>query len=598
MKKYTLLLFVLIVSLQAGLARTKFTEPFMEEIISNARKKTLSETDRFKALDALVNLAHNLYSPDTTIKLLNELLMLNNKIHAADPKPYLLMIEGQEYLKRNKPDSALLLFREMIDEFDKTGRIFPFNSYLTSIRILFNQLGRQDDKLNYYRAKLFKYLVTGPSENIGACYHGIAGYFNVKGEYNQALTYYFKARDFYQPFSQVGYGEELSVIGSVYNNWGNGDRATHYLRIADSIAQENHDSLRSQFCRMTRAIVLKDQGRYDEALKYIDSAFMLGIKSYKIENCAVLYATAVEIYLQLDNMEEACRHLQKLKILTDSLDMPVEGVQGKVEVDYLFYWYYQQGNNLLMAEKHLLKAYKEACSVQSATLMLKYQNELFDFYLASRTPLKAMVYAKQFFGLHDSLAENQNENNVAQYEIDFFDEQKKSAIRDLQQKKERQHRNYLIGGAFLFLIIIGIILRLWYIQKTRKQLEEKNRQIAAEKDYAEQMRMRAEQSEQFKQQFLANMSHEIRTPMNAVMGMTNLLIDKNPRSDQQPYLDGIKKSSGILLHILNDILDLAKIEAGKIELETIDFSLREMIDQVIQTMRYKAEEKGLSLYES
>jgi signal transduction histidine kinase len=89
------------------------------------------------------------------------------------------------------------------------------------------------------------------------------------------------------------------------------------------------------------------------------------------------------------------------------------------------------------------------------------------------------------------------------------------------------------------------------------------------------------------------MSHEIRTPMNAVMGMTELLIDKNPRVDQFRYLDGIRKSSETLLHIINDILDSSKIEAGKIELEQIDFSLQDTLEQVKQTLSFRAEEKGL-----
>jgi len=595
MRKTALLLFILFISFQAGYARKKYTEPFLHEVIENARKINVSEKDRFNALDALVNFAHNLYPPDTTIKLINELLTLNNKIHAADPRPYLLMIKGQEYLKANKPDSALGKFMEVIDEFDKAGRIFPFNSYLVSVGGLFNQLGKQEDRLNFYRTKLFEYMVTGPSENMGACYHGMAGCYSFKGDFNQALTYYFKAMDAYRSFSQVGCQDELSVIGYTYSKWGNWKRATHYLKLADSLARRNQDSLRSQFCRMTLAIVMKDQRKYDEALQYIDSAFLLGIRSYKIENIAILHATAVDIYLQLNETEKAFKELSKLKKLTDSLDFPVEGIQGMVEVDYLFYKYYQKKNNWHMAEKHLVRAYKEADSVRSGTLMLKYQKDLFNFYKNSPASLKAVLYADDFFRLNDSLSGNQDENNIAQYETEATEKQREDEYRDLQLKKEKEQRNYITGGIFLLLILAGVFLRLWYIQKTKKQLLEKNLLIVAERENADRMRQRAEQSEHFKQQFLANMSHEIRTPMNAVMGMTNLLIDKNPRGDQQPYLDGIKKSSGILLHLLNDILDLAKIEAGKIELESIDFSLHEMVDQVIQTMRYKAEEKGLLL---
>ena len=91
------------------------------------------------------------------------------------------------------------------------------------------------------------------------------------------------------------------------------------------------------------------------------------------------------------------------------------------------------------------------------------------------------------------------------------------------------------------------------------------------------------------------MSHEIRTPMNAVMGMTNLVLNTPLKEKQKFYLERIKKSGDNLLHIINDILDLSKIEAGKMELEQIDFSLLDMLDQVKQTLNHRAEEKGLSL---
>jgi signal transduction histidine kinase/CheY-like chemotaxis protein/HPt (histidine-containing phosphotransfer) domain-containing protein len=109
------------------------------------------------------------------------------------------------------------------------------------------------------------------------------------------------------------------------------------------------------------------------------------------------------------------------------------------------------------------------------------------------------------------------------------------------------------------------------------------------------LKIRAERSEQFMQVFLANMSHEIRTPMNAVMGMTNLLLQKSPLPEQLKYLNTIQKSSENLLVILNDILDLSKIEAGKMELEKIDFPVRDVIGNVKEIMQFKAEEKGLSL---
>jgi two-component system, sensor histidine kinase len=108
-------------------------------------------------------------------------------------------------------------------------------------------------------------------------------------------------------------------------------------------------------------------------------------------------------------------------------------------------------------------------------------------------------------------------------------------------------------------------------------------------------REQAEQSTRSKEVFLANMSHEIRTPMNAILGMSNQL-SKTPLNKKQLfYLDTINSASENLLVIINDILDLSKIEAGKLSLEKIAFEPKEVIKRAIQVLIHKAEEKGLAL---
>ncbi len=105
----------------------------------------------------------------------------------------------------------------------------------------------------------------------------------------------------------------------------------------------------------------------------------------------------------------------------------------------------------------------------------------------------------------------------------------------------------------------------------------------------------AEQSAAAKEIFLANMSHEIRTPMNAIIGMGRQL-HRTPLDDQQEfYLETINKAAEHLLVLINDILDISKIEAGKLNLEHIGFRPDEVIDHCIQVMEHKAEEKGLKL---
>ena len=108
----------------------------------------------------------------------------------------------------------------------------------------------------------------------------------------------------------------------------------------------------------------------------------------------------------------------------------------------------------------------------------------------------------------------------------------------------------------------------------------------------------AEESTRSKEIFLANMSHEIRTPMNAILGMANQLTKTTLDSKQLFYLDTINSASENLLVIINDILDLSKIEAGKLNLERIGFEPKAVVSRAIQVLTHRAEEKGLSITNS
>lgn len=108
-----------------------------------------------------------------------------------------------------------------------------------------------------------------------------------------------------------------------------------------------------------------------------------------------------------------------------------------------------------------------------------------------------------------------------------------------------------------------------------------------------QMKERAEQAAKAKSQFLSVMSHELRTPLNAVIGITHLLMQSQPREDQQEDLRTLQFSGESLLHIINDILDFTKLDSGKIELSAIDFNLRELVQSLYQSFSYKAREKDI-----
>lgn len=198
-----------------------------------------------------------------------------------------------------------------------------------------------------------------------------------------------------------------------------------------------------------------------------------------------------------------------------------------------------------------------------------------------------------------------DEEMIGHYLHEFIPEEDKPLFQENYLKKILEEK--VFSGIFRVKSKQGDVIYTLYNNFLKEEAGKKPYVIAFAVDITDRVKAEkelkiakkvTEQLAQTKQNFLANMSHEIRTPMNAIMGMSRQL-EKTELNDRQlSYLETITTASENLLIIINDILDLSKLEAGKLSLEKIGFEPRLLISRVMQVMMHKAEEKGLILSNS
>ena len=201
---------------------------------------------------------------------------------------------------------------------------------------------------------------------------------------------------------------------------------------------------------------------------------------------------------------------------------------------------------------------------------------------------KAYVYLKEHVKLRDSLLKLNNDRlDPNEYytlkeneRTDLFEELIKE--NEVQQKSNRFAKVIVILAIALITILSLLSLSLYKNNiirtKTNKLLQEKNSELEIAKE-------KAEKASQARADFLSTVSHELRTPLNAINGITHLLIEEDPKDSQKHYLNSLKFSGNYLLTFINEILEINRIESNNIEVEKIDFNLKDLLFNIQNSLK-------------
>ncbi len=252
-------------------------------------------------------------------------------------------------------------------------------------------------------------------------------------------------------------------------------------------------------------------------------------------------------------------------------------------------------NALKESEKALSKSLEIANSEKFLKVLLEKHRILSQIYIAENNPVSAERELQTYLHKKDSL----NQKNLKAIEEGI---QAESAITELnkiiasqQDDLSKQEKSLffgkLTGWLSIALILILSLLTLSLYKnnnlraKANELLQDKNTEL-------QQAKEKAEKASQAKAQFLSTITHELRTPMYTVTGLTHLLLEEDPKPEQKEHLNSLKFSGEYLLSLINNILDLNKLEANKVEIEKAPFNLKKRIEGVLIALKKSVETKN------
>lgn len=404
-----------------------------------------------------------------------------------------------------------------------------------------------------------------------------------------------------------GKGRGYNLAGWCYWQQGNYEAGIDILEQAYKIAHKVEDKPLIARVLNNFGYIYRDKGDLAEALNYFEKALAINESIGDVVAQSVNLASIAYLHYDLNDYDNALEFaLRCVPIFKEANDE-----------HRLITLYHILGNIYFKQEQYAeaLSYFEENLSHSNIDTMLhalaisglgKVYYKMKEFDQAAKYLTEGLALGKELGNVEVQIVCYFYRGRIDMDEGNYRKAQKElEAAFSLAEGHSRKHDIMSIHEVLSMLYDkIGDIPKAFHHLKAYEQLKEeifkqttfnklRNLQTRQQIELAQKEKEVAEQTAMLKQQFMANMSHEIRTPMNAIVGMTRLLLEKEPGQEQLRYLNAIQQSADNLLVIINDILDLSKIEAGKIEIEHTDFSLREVIQSVADMLMLKSEEKGI-----
>ncbi|WP_340198754.1 response regulator [Ascidiimonas sp. W6] len=400
-------------------------------------------------------------------------------------------------------------------------------------------------------------------------------------------------------------GDEKSVyhayntIGINHEKISEFDDAEYSYKKALNIALKlKNDTLKAWSYNNLGNVYSDGYKKIDSGLEYYEKALKLAKKikdtfeiSIPVINIGWTYIDNKEYEKALPYLEEGYKY---------AYDVKNGDASAKVHTNYLLARYYRSKKQYSKSYNYLQKAIEIAKQKSMVVELADIYKEATALYEDQGLISKAFSALKEYLGYKALLTKKERVKQMQIARAQFHYEENLRNVKKLEKERQLQEtiakRSRIITLISVLVVIILFILLL-ALYKNYMDKNKLSSILQTQNDTLEKAKQEAEKLSQLKTQFISTVSHELRTPLYGVVGLTSLLLEESNLSKKEhQYLNSLKFSGDYLLNLINDVLQLSKIESNKLKLEETDFSINTLFNNIVNSFEYQLEQTKIKIH--
>lgn len=530
-------------------------------------------------------------------------------VSACTSKPEQKAFEGDKYADSlvnhaleevyNHPQTADSIAENLLD-YSTVKNYAKGRAWVWYIKACVKQhQGHYDEATSHAQTALQAFITLGDKEGMARCYNDLGINYDFKAQYDSAIAYYLDALKLFEELNnKKGQCDVYNNIGLIHQNQGDHEQAVEDYRKALEIARETGYENGVLNTLNNMGSNYHATGQYDSALECFKVVLDADVKSGNKTFISYSYNNVGECYMKKGEYATALAFFEKSRKLKEETGnrRALANTLKNIGETRMGLGDYEQSKQFL-AHAALLADSLETPEITRESYLLLHQ-------LGSVTGdyKTALDYFKKADSIEGTIDYTKKDQAIRELEGKYALEKTQRKLDETLHKAQTSQLQVMIYLPVTILLIL-LLFAVWRIMRQRQEknrmlleyqakLETQNRELEQQNLLVEEQKGVLENALSARTRFLSFMSHEIRTPLNGITGLVELLLTQPLTEGQEEYMSALKRSSDNLMLLLNNVLDLNKLEAGKLDLEHTSMDLGKIIGDQAALFKASAQARG------